>query len=320
MDLAPDLRLADLRDDRGRDQRGDEAGIGRHGLRRVAVREDEPDVGVGLDDRLEVELVMGRLEEPAVRGATRLQQASDPRVIGEGLAHVAAAPPGVIAPDRHRHLLGPELEAEDLGVLHRGVDLPVVHRRLLRLLAQHRLDPVAIGDAPRVGRFVLDPRRRAGILLLPGPQRAKLRIERHHVAERGRAGPRQSDDRDGTIDRGALRLGMELEPGLDLEPVDQPPRDEVDRALSVLGPVGHVGRQALEQDLEPLEKAGRPEVLESALARRPLHQLRGRGICVAHAPYSVSRSLSHSTLRRSAASGPSASTLGPISSMSKRPE
>ena len=178
---------------RGREDGRHDARPGRHRLGGIAVRHDEARVGIGRRDRFEVEVVVGRLEQPQIRRPPRVQELDDAPVVVVRRRHVRGAPPGVIAVDGKRVLLAVERHAEQLGVLHRRVDVVEVHRvqlgrQLLVLLRE--LQP------SRIRGLALDRRRRARLRLLPPAQAAELRIERHHVGEGRGAGPRQSVDVD----------------------------------------------------------------------------------------------------------------------------
>ena len=120
---------------RGREDGRHDARPGRHRLGRVAVRHDEAHVGIGRHDRFEVEVVVRRLEQPQVRRASRLQELDDAPVVVVRRRQVGSAPPGVVAVDRKRVLLPVERHAEQLGVLHRRVDVVEVHRLAARARA-----------------------------------------------------------------------------------------------------------------------------------------------------------------------------------------
>ena len=120
----------------------------RHRLHRVAVGHHEARVGIGRQDRLEVEVVVRRLEQPEVRRASRLQQLDHPSVVRVGRGRVGRAPPLVVPVHRHRVLLSVHRHAEQPGVLHRRVGVVEVHRLELRrqlLVLADQLQTTVVG-------------------------------------------------------------------------------------------------------------------------------------------------------------------------------
>ena len=203
-----------------------------------------------------------RLEQPQVGRAPRLQELHDPAVVHVGRGHVGVAPPRVVAVDRQRELLAVERHAEQLGVLHRRVDVVEVHRlQLRRELRRPRRRLQAARDrslrSPGVGGG-------HGSACSHPRSAPELRVQRQHVGERRRAGARQAVDVDrARAPASVLDLGMVAVPGLDLEPVDEAPAAgrRVTRGVAVGAEVG-VALEAVEQHVEALAEVAGPEVVE----------------------------------------------------------
>ena len=243
---------------RGREDGRDDARPGRHRLGGVAVRHDEARVGIGRRDRFEVEVVVGRLEQPQVGRASRVQELDDAPVVVVRRRHVGGAPPGVVAVHRKRVLLPVERHAEQLGVLHRRVDVVEVHRVQLGVSSCS----FSCASCSRRGSV-------ASLSIVGGghgcdcshPRRPRncgssdIMLASAVVPVRGSplmsTGPRTGELRD---------LGMVAVPRLDLEAVDQASPEVADHVGVGRGAEVGVALEALEQHVEALAEVARPEV------------------------------------------------------------
>ena len=242
------------------------------------MRHHEAGVGIGGGDRVEMELVVGCLEEPQIRWASRAEQLHDATVVFVGVGEVGFPPPVAIARNREHHLLTVERHPEGLGVLHRGVDLEDVHRAVLGGATLQHGDEL---QPPRVGRFLVRLRRRARARLLPTAKTSELRVERQHVGERGGARARQAVDVNRAAHRHLADLRMVGVPRLDFETVDEPPTEVTDHRAVGIGMQVTVALEAVEQHPEPFAKVARTEVGSAGLRRGLVEQLVG-GRITAH--------------------------------------
>ncbi len=241
----------------------------RHRLGRVAVRHHEAHLRVGRNDRFQVEVVVRGLEQPPVRGASRLEQLHDPPVVVVGRRHLGGAPPRVVAVHGQRVLLAVERHPEHFAVLDRRVDLVEVHRLELGrhlLVLPRELQP------PRIGGLTVGRRRRDRPRLLPLAEAPELRIQRHHVGESGGTGARQSVDVDRSLHRQLRDLRMFAVPRLDLEAVDETPPEVADHADGGLRAEIGIPRDAVEQHVESLPEVARAELVEPGALGRFGHQ------------------------------------------------
>src|ERR1700737_5308780 len=87
------------------------------------MRHDEPDIRVGIDDRLQMEYVVRRLEQPEVRRSSRLKKFHYAAVVVVGRGEISPAPPRVVAVDRPGVTLVMKRHPEQPGVFPGGVQL-----------------------------------------------------------------------------------------------------------------------------------------------------------------------------------------------------
>ncbi len=183
------------------------AGVGQAGQRghhraRVPVGPDDPGVGVGGQQGLEVPEVVGRLQDPPLGGLGRLQGLEGQLVLGVGRGHV-----GLLQPAGVGGHVGLGLEGQGAHVVHEQGDALLgqggpegVHGPQGRVQLHQPVELLGrLGDAG-ILLGSLQGRRRDEVGRLPLPQRPGHRVQAQQVGEHAGAGPRQADDDPRTVD------------------------------------------------------------------------------------------------------------------------
>ena len=232
------------------------------------MRHHEARVGKDREHGVEEERVGRRLEVPARRRAARLEQLEHALHEAVGGHHVAGQPPAhVVRQEGHAfEVEGAKAHAEQVLVLGRARRRVLVQGRQPRRERADRVEPLRSGLDARIAVLGRALGRRHRLRRLPDAQRARARILREQVRERGAARARQPhhEDRRGHFLR--LDLGVAREPVLDAQALREVRKDAAapDHAAEV---VELRPREVAEQHVEPLAEARVAEVREAACAR-----------------------------------------------------
>ena len=241
----------------------DRAAGGRHRDDGVAVRHEEAHARIPRAELGGVEDEHGRLQEPAMGRAPRVQHAQHALVVGQRAGEVCRPPPARVGEQGQAELLVVEIEAVDHDVFDRTVP------------ARDVADVVALrhGETARIGRLGGRVGRGHRVQHLPGPLVAELRVDAEQIVQGRGAGSRQPEHGDRTLHGRQGPAGVVRVPGFDPQPIRQTRSDEGLQGCGGIGVVAELRLRHRQQAIDPDLPTVRTQVGQAGLTASPLHQL-----------------------------------------------